>query len=109
MHKDLSPFIRHERDSAEPVEPVVIPVERDKFEIVRQCDLSCCASAAYCERATVPCRWRKWTGGRWECTVIERLSPRERMSFVQLLVSEWLSVRAGDNDSSDSDTAKLIH
>jgi hypothetical protein len=73
-----------------PNEAVVIPLARDTFEIARKCDLSCAASHRFSDGASSPCQWRKWTGDRWECSLIEHLSPQERMAFAGMLLSEWL-------------------
>lgn len=68
---------------------VVVPIGENALEVRRfGCEMSCAASCGHLI-PSMPCSAKRWTGERYECSLVAHLKPEERISFAEMLLAEW--------------------
>lgn len=90
--------------------PVVISLAPRVAEITRfDCDVSCAASFDFLgHRTSFPCKAKKWTGQRYECSLVSSLDVEQKNHFVELLLAELrstFSARTRGVQSSETSAA----
>jgi hypothetical protein len=88
------------KDSIRPAH-VVVPIGEKVLEVLRfGCEMTCAASAVHHLPPSMPCSAKRWTGERYECSLVAQLKLEDRIVFAEKLLFEWrMAVRSNSTSS----------
>jgi hypothetical protein len=88
------------KDSIRPAH-VVVPIGEKVLEVLRfGCEMTCAASAVHHLPPSMPCSAKRWTGERYECSLVAQLKLEDRIAFAEKLLFEWrMAVRSNSTSS----------
>jgi len=88
------------KDSIRPAH-VVVPIGEKVLEVLRfGCEMTCAASAVHHLPPSMPCSAKRWTGERYECSLVAQLKLEDRIAFAEKLLFEWrMAVRSNSTAS----------
>ena len=71
------------------------------LEVLRfGCEMTCAASAVHHLSPSMPCSAKRWTGERYECSLVAQLKLEDRIAFAEKLLFEWrMAVRSNSTSS----------